>query len=741
MTLDDFSDDDFPDLTDNALQELERNAIQLTQAKSPRQSTYPDYGWEDEDDDLDTTEVTNIIGLPIARPVVDNALLQPHAKQPHSDSRLHFSSAVPEAKSRWNAAAAGLAVRPRQSLAASQRLQAPAQSQGHDIVSALQRRVRSLEAELNASRGENSIIRANLTKTRSDHEAHIARLQAEKANQVAEKQRIADAALEAHKNANTELQFMQRDLREVSDRARRKDPAAPSGLATPRKANKSWTLADGFDHMDIVVSPSKAMGRSRGSGPVAAHVGERTPSKGKRKRPPIDSPVAELDIDMQDAVVSPEKPAAAPVEQANTLVSHGAPLDFLQLVLDHGAFYQQPPTFDTLSRYTLPADPTETSLASMIFEKLPLMGHPGRPMQLLVDFAEHIMSLWTSCVQQGLWEPIKHLVALVSFTLDLHASSVAPHVVSSLVPAAQQTIRELAQRRHPCPDGRHEYSLLQQHIDTHSIFGLLLTAAMACATWPSETPDGFRYTAVEFWRLVCHDTVLLLLSPKQNLEDTIAMLDLLALSPLPDSIGPVSQEIEPVTIARDVIERVSSKLMDSMRSPMRAKQRRMLHLAALRTLIAFARYPFGALQLASHDYALPRLVMCLCRSIDHLYDQSVCASATSSAKSSRASRPLASTEPTASAQLHRIISQSLLLIHTLVTDPNTSNAAEISHKLSMIHGGSQRYILALGRLTFADEDHAIEAAISGDVVDAAHELLELAVTPDEGETVSEAFGA
>jgi hypothetical protein len=80
------------------------------------------------------------------------------------------------------------------------------------------------------------------------------------------------------------------------------------------------------------------------------------------------------------------------------------------------------------------------------------------------------------------------------------------------------------------------------------------------------------------------------------------------------------------------------------------------------------------------------------------------------------------------------------LIHALVTGPHTSNLANINQKLSMSHGGSQRYLLALGRLVFVEEDLVMESGIGEDTVEAAHELLELQVTPDEGEVVSEAFG-
>jgi hypothetical protein len=45
----------------------------------------------------------------------------------------------------------------------------------------------------------------------------------------------------------------------------------------------------------------------------------------------------------------------------------------------------------------------------------------------------------------------------------------------------------------------------------------------------------------------------------------------------------------------------------------------------------------------------------------------------------------------------------------------------------------------LARLNFAEEDLVLEAGIDAETVELAHELLELAVTPDEGEEISEMF--
>ena len=209
---------------------------------------------------------------------------------------------------------------PSQSQAATA---APHQHQA-GALAAPDQRLRALEAELNVSRGEAAILRANSTKAQRANEAEIARLLKLAAEQEAKHERALQAAVQAERATATELQFVQREMREVAERARRKDPGAGgSGTTTPRKGARTWGLADGFDGMDLVPSPTKALGRTK-SAPVPAQ--ERTPTRAKRKRP-LESPVPPLDTTEESVVetrgprdVAPP-PVAAPAPAPGSLYS------------------------------------------------------------------------------------------------------------------------------------------------------------------------------------------------------------------------------------------------------------------------------------------------------------------------------------------------------------------------------------------------------------------------------------
>ena len=881
MDVDDFSDDAFDDLPDDAFQQLEQNAIQAAnvqarQAQQPAgisQQQASEYGW-DEDDDLDTSVVTNAAGQLPSRAIPDKALSsnaplpvprqpprppqvlhilpsqqqqQQQQQQPQQARQLpeqqqrrripipapnpNWNPVIDPAKRAANAAANEARLRalapparhpvqlatPSNAPPSSQ-LSAPSQppnrpnavlnaQEGGDAA-ALQHRIRMLENQLNAARGETAILRSNTDRTRQEHTAEIARLKRINAEQVEQQERIATAATVAQRSANTELQFLQGDFREVKDRG--KKPGSDSfydgshggagqgrggekkGLAnrpaqqvvTPRKTATSWRVADGFEEVDVI-SPSK---RSRQPGSVAAGLGERTPTKGKRKRMMVDSPIMELEVQQEEerSVTAqahrppPQPPLQAGLPALNRLPQPLAPVymdpdqstvyDFLPLVMDHSYLPEGPLTFELFAHIAFPTDPN-TSLASIVLQKLPDMGRASQPLQVMIDFADIILGLWMQSLNENFLEPIKYIVSLLSFMFQLDSSTVGPYIACNLVYVGQETIFRVADPRHRQPDGdlsKNEGSAhLELEIDTTEIMLLLNQAALACSNVMGDPHDVFGQTAEDFWGFVTPDFAVMLLSVKQLPLDIIYMLDMLATSSLKETLGPISvDEMDPAMAAQIIIERVSAKLTEAPRRGTTTRQRRQIQCAAIRTLYAFVAEDFGAMQVAIHANALPRLVICLSALIDNLYNLDIPQSILypdddSEDESNIPSHLFTPSSPTTNLAndtehsphhhdpphmqpfplINRMITQCMTLIHALVTGDRTSEAVDINAKLSVSFGGSQRYLIALGRLTFAEEEMVLESGIESEVVEMAQELLEMKVTPDEGEIVSEAFGA
>jgi hypothetical protein len=369
------------------------------------------------------------------------------------------------------------------------------------------------------------------------------------------------------------------------------------------------------------------------------------------------------------------------------------------------------------------------------------MGNPRDPKRILVDFSELVCSLWSKSFEEGYYAPIWYLASLISFTLQLETISIAPSLIGFLLPIAQASISLLAQSRHLAVKPDYEAETLAAHIDSTHILSLLYLTALACAA-PTLLEPGKPSAQTEFWWFMTLDFVTILLTPKQLFDDVVGTLKLLRTSVTPGSIGPISGgDIEPQVVARIVIDKVSALLVETPRSATSNRQRHELCLAALETLTSFLHSPFGASQVALHANAIPRLVTIFSRSLDELYDMGT------SEVTSREPRDVACEDDTALADLdqdipavYKLISQSLFLLHTLVTDPRTADAVDMNVKLLAAHGGPQRYNVALARVTFAG-DLVYEEGIPMETVELAHELLEVAITPDDGEAIGEIFGA
>lgn len=851
--MDDFSDDGFDDLEDITLQELEQTAIQLTQAHKPldTQPSQPladneEYGLEDDDLD-DTVVIDEAAQLPVRHSVErqvhvpaaaapyaqDNnrqlpgrSVPQPRWQQPVTGPRpptqYQTTRVPPPASSRHAPAHSTIPQRmgppplpvpsrfhpqPTSSFHTpyqqSQSQQPAIPQDQEDVVEALQARVRALENDLNSARGEVSIVRSKHDKSVAAHEAEVSRLKKQNTEALAKQERMVEAAIHAEKAAATELQFTRQDLREELQRSKKlRTESVETGVSTPRKnkGNGRRAIADGFDDVEILPSPSKGQGGAKAKAKAASLAqGERTPSRSKRKRPALESPVTALEVE-DDVVMADAAPDAYGDSQtqleppASILRPNALPFDLLRLVLDHGAIHGQPLTFDLLARYNFPSD-LDQSFAGIIFQKLPSLGDPHDPMRLLIDFCDMIIDLWDQCLKERYYEPIFDLSSLITFILQLNTISVAPYIASTLIPVAHTTIYLLAVPRFESQDGDLSTSAdetvqhLALNIDTEGTLQLMYLVALGCVDsylldpenplnlGPARDPPQRLY-----WKLMQIDFVLVMLSPKQPRNEFLGMLSLLCTSCLPDSIGPITGKPErnPAFVAQSLIERVSKMMLvpSQWATPSGGDASSgsfghgscVIRLAALRTLMAFAQSPFGARHLALSEVAIPRLVNVLCGAIDALYDMDVPVElfspenkerqgGTETAGQEKATDEAAemqkdnaapsspptnddgpNPEPSPTSLIYTLVSSAVLLLHTLVTDPATSTHTDMRAKLSASHGASQKYLLTLSRLNFAEEDLVLEAGIDPGTFDRANDLLDLAITPDEAEGVREVFG-
>ncbi|KAI1161543.1 hypothetical protein F5B18DRAFT_628000 [Nemania serpens] len=592
---------------------------------------------------------------------------------------------------------------------------------------ALQAQILDLQSKLTTKDGEISIVRNRLEKSQQDHERQLQIIKAQVAEQLAKQERAVDAARAAQESAITELAFMRRDLREEVVRTKRHD-----GPGTPKKkpVAKTWGVSDGFEDVEMAGSPSKGK-RGKNAGPVAGSVVEppskllKTPTKSKRKRPVIDSPVMALethsdDVDMTDDVRVHEVAMIGPM---SPIAQRSMPFNYVNVILNHSAGHGRPLTLEYLSRFVLRSR-ASGSIASILLQKLSTASDPSDPTQLPVQFCLEVIRLWDTCIIERCLAPIADLVSLVSFTLQLQTVALAPYIAPTLLPVAMEACYQVAIPRfnNLTPDDgdptTEEFINFRDNIDTTKVLSLLYLTALGCAT--SEPVGGsISSPCVDFWSQVHMEFVLMLLNKKQPMEDFMAVLKLLCTSVFPDSIGPINPRRLPDVVARLLIDRVSTHLTETLRWDVDEVRLRGVRLAVLQTLSTFARSPFGLAHLAKHDWLIPRLATFLSSCIEELYDGDMQYSSAG--------------EDEVEDGLQRLVAHTMLLLHMIIKSPPDGKPVDVSAKLAKTTGGSQKYLVSLSRLNFAED------LVSEDTAELAHELLELAVTSEAGEELGVFF--
>lgn len=815
--MDSFSDDDLDNLDDDALQQLENTAIQLTQAAHKTAPTQDpavadqqgqlSIDCDFDDDDLDDADVfdeqaqqraavpTNESHAPTQhQPPPFSVRPQypiPGARQYHVPApSSQFSQAAVPPRPLPSRPVPSQFVRPALPVprpVVPQPSQQPARPAGtqHEF-NALQARLSELQRELHSAKGEAAMLRSKFNKVLADHNAEIAQLKKSNAEHVAKQERTVEAALAAQHTAATELEFTRQDLRlELDNRARGKKKDAGGGATTPQK-NRSFRV-DGFDEVEVL--PDTGAGRT-----VAVPVHERTPTKAKRKRPVVDSPVNALETHSEDVVMrdgprrasDPVTRSPAATRELVTRAQHGElPFDFLKLALDHSASHGRPLTFELFSRYAFPTQPGD-SFAAMFFGQIPRMS--TEPRRLLVEFAQLVLEMWTRCLTEKYHCAIYDLAALLALIFQLNAVDVAPLVITDVVHVAQLTCYLLAIPRFNTPDddlANHPDQTVRQllsEIDVTQSLSILYMTAVSTLQPPGDSVQNTPFA--EFWKGIELEFVLYLLSPSQPEADFLGMLSLLCASVSPTSIGPIpnpvslttsgasfgdskADEKTPELIAKAIINRMSAHLVDPPRwtLPMGSMRHCRICLALLSTLLCFATSPFGALQLAGSEAAIPNIVITLSWAVDQLYNmemppmewpseggspsglaaeqdahetQAMYLGASPHQGQTRAASPPSCEIVHPTPLLLRIIALTTQLLHTLATG---AAAANVPARLAAHgHGTAQRYQLALARLNYADDDLVLEAGVDAATVDRANELIEGAVGPDEAESLRECFG-
>lgn len=319
-------------------------------------------------------------------------------------------------------------------------------------------------------------------------------------------------------------------------------------------------------------------------------------------------------------------------------------------------------------------------------------------------------------------------------------------MIDEVVPLAQITADINAIPRHK----RQPASQLKSEISTNDCLQILYLVACGCIR---DTEDTTR-----FWRFMRFDFILMILSVSQPLSDIQTMVSLLRTSVLETSfativsVGAHDQRV----CEKHIINNMTLLLIDNPRVadgelPYDTIEVGELRLQVLELMQKMCETKHGGEALAVDPYAVGRLVRVMHDELDALYDYAyghdlkyhpslfppTPTSLPLPSHRHHPTTPLSFTPANSHSRAELVNLATRLLFHLTSAYPSLIN---MRTKLAVIPGGSQKQLIALTRLAFS-EGIFFERGIEDEVVEFAHQMLEEAVTPEEGEALLRAFGS
>ncbi|MCJ1402903.1 hypothetical protein MMC11_006124 [Xylographa trunciseda] len=573
-----------------------------------------------------------------------------------------------------------------------------------------------------AKAGEISIVRANQLKTQRDHERQLKEIHKQHAEIAARQQAEIEHTRAEREKLVTEKKYLQHDLLEESERTRQLQRIAKNGIAsntntkggnkkvttTPKK-NIALPFRDGFDDDEImVVSPSKTPGGPRAATPK---VGE------KRKRKVAEtSPAQSLQFSQPRDESIPNASAPSKPQEGTTNGTRFTPraddqFRYTQKVLNHRLGLGERRSFEALADFAFPSAP-KIQLSTLLLDKMTLLSANQDMDDFLAALISIVISLWSRCVEEEYYKPLRLLLDLVKFIL-LSNSMAGPQVMDEVIELTQKTadINVIPRfKRFTAAAAKEPKKELNDDIDTNECLQVLYLIALACMRKKEDI--------ARFWRFMRFDFIMMMFRTSQPIEDIQLMLKLLETSVQENTFAMITNSATQTESEQHIIDRVSLMLIDVPRAAEGEQPYDNVEIAEMRIQVLclvekLCDKTHGGEAFAKHPLAIGRLVRVMNHELNALYDH----------KFGHEYRA-------------ELVNQATrLLFHLISTYPKIINMQE---KLRAHPGGVYKHLIVLTRLAFSD-GLFFERGIEDDVVDCAHQMLEDTVTPEEGEALLEVF--
>ncbi|OAL39237.1 hypothetical protein AYO20_01555 [Fonsecaea nubica] len=615
-----------------------------------------------------------------------------------------------------------------------------ARDTSHNRVDELLREREELARELQAVRdtvsmqkGEISIIRANFEKESKVYDRQIGALKKSMEEESAKHTAALNALAEKNHNITTQFQFLKQEhnqgLQETKTlRQRLKDKQAE------RDADLTTTPKRGVASSlrdgfndDDIMLMSPSKSAGRSKPPTPTAAGKR------KRKPDRPSPVKPLVLRPSNTASQNEMP---PPPQPLQPIEPIIPIVRKDKQAEHNLMFLQ-----SIIEYRL------TSSKEPVFEALLKFAFPSNPSKTFsgllwegiaqlggkrfpADLLQLLLDMWSKSLKEQYYSPIATLREIANQIIDLDMLLIDSGIITAIIPVLKSTITINAEKRFQhSPVNHTTYGKIRQTPQSVLNPEVDGTSCLELMLTVAYAVSDDPELIALLWRLVDHEFILMMLNAWQPISDIALMLRLLATSILPSTFGSICVDGPQSKVEHWLMSRICSLLRETPNVD--------------EGVVKYTTQDFCQLRIEAMDL----LIRIGLTSSPHPHNDPSHHGSLLIANDTNAIARIVrslydqvsamySLHPTTHTLHASLINKTVFLLYHLLQ--LHSSAIQLPEKLSVINGGVHRHRVVLTRLAFS-EGFVVDKYISDETVAMATQMLEESVTPDEADELLKCF--
>jgi hypothetical protein len=403
---------------------------------------------------------------------------------------------------------------------------------------------------------------------------------------------------------------------------------------------------------------------------------------------------------------------------------------FMQKTLNHCPYEGHERTVEALTRHHFPSH-SHRSLSAIFMESITAeTSEEYLPLKL----SRTMLRMWCRCLEEKYYPPLYLILDMIRFAIRLELSDTVTQLIEQAVPLCNRTIDLFAHdfaraTLYPLFAASPEYEKIQSSVGPYIDVDEILDFLRQICDAASLSPQHIKL----FWQKMDISTTLVLLSKAQPMSQITSTLRILSSSVLPTTFGAICADGEGAAEKqakqeKDTIDRLTFLLFEMPVAPKGEpaytdEEITELRIELLNLLKSLCSTDHGGLLLAQHRSTIGRLIRFLDGQVNKLYT----------------ARPALGLPSTESTPLHALIAQTVnttarIIYHLLRT---YNSHIDFLQKVRVVKGGYHKFLVSMTRIAFSDR-LVFEEGIDEEVVEAAHQILDSVLSPEEGEAVVKA---